>query len=139
MPGTETQPVIPSPDQARQEIFNNVYSSVFFQKLASHGFAPRTQDEASELLELSAKLATVAPAVKAASAPSAFNEASTALDSYLQSQGLDGRLKQAGLINRDNAAVKVARQLMADPAIFNAALVLKAAAASEIAAKIKTN
>jgi len=130
-----TAPQLPSPADAYNIVSDKVFNTVFFNKLASYGYAPRTPQEAASLLELHQKLETVNndPAVKAAEAAgNPYAVASKGLDSYLASKGLDGGIKQASVAQRDQELLQFTDQLMNDPDVYGAALTLKAAQAAEL-------
>lgn len=126
---------LPEPQQAYDHLFRNVHANVFFTKLASRGYYPQNEKEASDLLELAGKLrvANQNPRVKQASAPrSSFAGASADLDRLLGNMGVDTTKHAA---QEEEASIKAAAaQLLNDPAIYNSVLSLKAAEADQIAA-----
>jgi hypothetical protein len=130
---------LPNPEQAYNHLFDTVHGQVFFGKLAEAGFAPTTQKEAQDMLELAGKLrlAEEDPQVKqAAAAASPLSQAANALDGVLTQNGMDGQLKQAAAVEQDTALKQAVGHLLQDRDVYNSVLALKAAEAEQIAADI---
>lgn len=130
---------LPSPEDAYAHLFDQVHAQVFFTKVAQAGYAPRTEKEAADLLELAGKLRLVQedPAVKQASdASSPYAVASSALDRLLGQNGMDGSTKQAAAQEQEVALNQAVGMLAQDPNIYNSVLSLKAAEAQSIAQQL---
>jgi hypothetical protein len=126
------QATLPSPEDAYQHLLSDVHGQVFFGKLAQHGFTPKTEKEANDLLELAGKLRAVQedPRTKqAAEANSPYSQANAALD---QALGQSGFKKQASAQEQDLALDQAAQKAASDPDIYNSILSLKAAEAQGI-------
>ena len=127
---------LPDPQAAYSHLFGNVHAQTFFGRLAQGGYAPRSEKEAQDLLELSGKLRVVENQQKTASAGSnPYATASAALDKAAAARGITG-LNQARVQEHDVAVKQAAATLMADPGIYNAVLSLKAAEAEAVAAQL---
>ena len=122
---TQSQPTLPDPETAYNHLFSQVHANVFFNKLASHGYAPRNEKEAEELLTLAGKLRD-AEHTKAAqdNSQSPYALANSALDNVLGSPA------------RTVSHQKVAQELMQDPSIYDSVLSLKVAEAEQFAQQL---
>lgn len=114
-------------DQAYATIVAELAAPYFFEKLAAHGVAPRSQEEASEMWTLANKLHVLytAEQEKAAAAQvSGLSAANKQLDAVLAAAGFGGPVEKTAAFN--GAADVAAEQ----PSIANAVLTLQAAAAA---------
>jgi len=130
---------LPDPKTAYDTLFQNVHARAFFGRLAQHGFTPASEKQAQEYLDLAGKLRVVEqdPRVKAANdANDPIAEANAALSNVMARHGLDGGIKAAAANDAQVARRQAAIQLAQDPSIYNSALSLKAAEASQLAAQI---
>lgn len=127
-------PTLPDPDQALQTIVTGVYQQVFFDKLASYGREPSNAADANSMLEIAGKLRVVSqdPTIKAAASKSVYGQAKEALDKLASG----GRFKQAFAQEQEVAMRNAARQLAADPNLYNAVLSIKAAEANTAAQQL---
>jgi hypothetical protein len=114
-------------EQAYATIVAELAAPYFFEKLAAHGVAPRSEQEASEMWSIANKLHVLytAEQEKAAAAQvSGLSAASQQLDAVLAAAGLSGTVEKV-------AAFKGAADVAAEqPAIANAVLTLQAAASA---------
>ena len=121
------------PDSAYATVHHQVYSPVFFSKLAQDfGIKPGSEQEAMEMLTMAAQLreAHDAGQTKAASGGGTLlSAAHEHLNNALAQEGFDVAQPDDGLVEK--AAAEVAR----DPAIAHAVLSLQAGAASAMAAQ----
>ena len=116
-------------EQAYATIVAELAAPYFFEKLAAHGIAPRSEGEATEMWSAASKLHVLytAEQEKAAAAQTS-NLAATnqQLDAMLAAAGLGGTVEKA-------AAYGNAAHVAADhPAIAQAVLTLQAAAAAAL-------
>lgn len=135
----QAQGVLPDPKTAYDTLFQGVHTRAFFGRLAQHGFQPTSEKQAQEYLDLAGKLRLVDqdPRIKAAAdANDPIAEANAALSNVLARHGLDAGVKQAAAQEADIARRNIAAQLAKDPSIYNSALSLKAAEASQVAAQL---
>jgi hypothetical protein len=132
---------LPDPQTAYSNIFGGIYQQVFFHKMASHGYAPRTTAQAQHMLDVAAKLRTVdnSPAKAAADENDPFAIASRNLDVALGRAGLDGPIKAAEAQEAQLSIHKAAAQLAQDPTFYNSILSLKAAEAEQFMAQTGQN
>jgi hypothetical protein len=114
-------------EQAYATIVAELAAPYFFEKLAAHGVAPRSEQEASEMWSIANKLHVLytAEQEKAAAAQvSGLSAANQRLDAVLAAAGLSGPVEKV-------AAFKGAADVAAEqPAIANAVLTLQAAASA---------
>jgi len=116
---TNDSPQLPAAEAAFATIANRVHSAAFLAKLAELGHPAETEDEAMAQLELGFKLWAAEPAAgeKTATAGAGrYRGALEALDSVVDPQAV----KTAG----ENRARAEAFQMLQDPEIYSAALVL---------------
>lgn len=114
-------------EQAYATIVAELAAPYFFEKLAAHGVAPRTEKEAAEMWSLAGKLHVLytAEQEKAAAAQvSGLSAANEQLDAVLAAAGLGGSVEKSAAFN--GAADVAAEQ----PSIASAVLTLQAAAAA---------
>lgn len=116
-------------EQAYATIVTELAAPHFFEKLAAHGIAPRSESEAAEMWSAASKLHVLytAEQEKAAAAQvSSLNAANQQLDEMLAAAGLGGTgEKSAAFGNWANAASE-------KPEIAQAVLTLQAAAATAL-------
>lgn len=116
---------LPTPEQAYDTIFGRVYTQVFFNKIASAGYQPRTQDEVQHIFNTTRNLRRIEESAQ-------VKQASAQENPYFQmSQGLETVMQQYGLgqpnhQESDIDCKQAADYLMNDPEIYNAVLALKA-------------
>ena len=131
-----TQPLLPDPQTAYNHLFQGVHQQVFFGKLAAAGYQPENEQQAADLLKLAGTLRAVheEQAVKTASAAaSPYAAALTHLEGAAAQAGFAGA-KTASAREQEYAIKQAAADLMADPAMYNAVLALKAYDADQAAA-----
>jgi len=120
---------LPNPQDAYDQLFQNVHAEVFFGKLASYGIKATTQKEAADLLGLSQNLRQYDGAEKVAADSSRFGGAASALDNITTQPTTPARRHQA----QGQAIKQAASQLAQDPSIYNAVISLKAHEAAVLA------
>jgi hypothetical protein len=116
-------------DQAYGTIVAELAAPYFFEKLAAHGVAPRSEQEAAEMWELANKLHVLYTAEQeksAAAQVSGWANANAQLDQVLTATGR-GRQPATTKAASFNDVASVAAN---DPKIANAVLVLQAAASA---------
>lgn len=126
-----------------QEAFGNVFHGVhkraFFHRLAQHGHVPQSDQEAQELLDMGAKVATAStnPVLQQAAAKeSRFTKANAALNDALAERGLllPAQKQADGQSDLSLEAQAAAWELAQDSLLFKSAEVLQAERESEPAA-----
>jgi len=130
------QAALPDPQTAYQNVFDGVAQRVFFHKLAQLGHVPRTQKQASDLLDLAGKLRLVeeeAAVKQAEDAYDPFAAANSALDQVLAQAGF-GSVKAAAEQDELMSMKQAASIVMQDPLIYDSVLALKAHEADSYAA-----
>lgn len=118
---------------ARNVIMQKVAGEVFFNKLAAAGLAPSNEEEAGELLALSARLQQTKMAQQmgqASQTTSYIKHASQALDSVMQQAGVAPSPARQAAADFDKFASDVAAAAMRDPDIYNSVLACKVAQAA---------
>lgn len=110
---------MPTIEEAQLAVFDNVYKQLFFQKMASAGFAPQTEDQAAQLLDIAAELRHVAVAEQYKQAGDARDFLGGALHSLQAYTG-------TAPVEKTASYREVARNLASHPDYFNAMLALKA-------------
>lgn len=103
---------LPDPVQAYNHLFTNVHSRVFFDKLASAGLGPATEQEAHELLQLAGQLRTVSPVVEKQA--SRFSEAVQSLNTVASQVPA----------NQELAVKQAAVAVLQDPGVYQSLLSL---------------
>jgi hypothetical protein len=114
-------------EQAYATIVTELAAPHFFEKLAAHGIAPRSEGEAAEMWSAASKLHVLytAEQEKAAAAQvSSLNVANRQLDEVLAAAGLGGH------VEKSSAYAGAADVAAATPEIAQAVLTLQAAAAA---------
>lgn len=114
-------------EQAYATIVTELAAPHFFEKLAAHGIAPRSESEAAEMWSAASKLHVLytAEQEKAAAAQvSSLSAANKQLDEVLAAAGLGGHAEKS------SAYAGAADVAAATPAIAQAVLTLQAAAAA---------
>jgi hypothetical protein len=124
-------PTLPDPQTAINTLFNQVSSQVFFQKLASYGYAPRTPQEAHDMMELAGQLRLLdqEQAQKAAS-DNPYGRLVGELNSAMAQHGYRGA-QQAQVQEHELAVKSAASRLMQSPAIYNSVLSIEVARAMD--------
>jgi hypothetical protein len=116
-------------EQAYATIVTELAAPHFFEKLAAHGIAPRSESEAAEMWSAASKLHVLYTAEQekaAAAQASSLNVANQQLDEMLAAAGLGGTVdKSAGLDGSAKAASET-------PEIAQAVLMLQAATAAAL-------
>jgi hypothetical protein len=116
-------------EQAYATIVAELAAPYFFEKLAAHGIAPRTEGEAAEMWSAASKLHVLYTAEQEKAAAAQASELAATnqqLDAMLAAAGLGGTVEKA-------AAFGGAANVAADqPEIAQAVLVLQAAAATAL-------
>lgn len=119
-------------EQAYATVVSQIAAPYFFEKLAAHGIAPRSEDEAAEMWSAAHKLHVLYTAEQEKTAAAQVGELANV------NHQLDAALAAAGLAapagTADQAAVfKEAAAVAAEqPEIANAVLTLQAAAAAAL-------
>ncbi len=132
-------PALPDRQAALNNVFEGVHQRVFFNKLASFGYAPTNAQEAQSLLALAGRCDLMAQddAVKTAAASNdPFGAALASLDHVLGESGHPGFQKQAEQ-NELWAAQQTALELMDNNDLYNSMLVVKQAEAEQYAQQIQ--
>jgi hypothetical protein len=114
-------------EQAYATIVTELAAPHFFEKLAAHGIAPRSESEAAEMWSAASKLHVLytAEQEKAAAAQvSSLSAANQQLDEVLAAAGLGGR------VEKSSAYAGAANVAASQPEIAQAVLTLQAAAAA---------
>lgn len=125
----ESEATLPDPQVAYNTLFDGIHQQVFFNKLASHGYSPQNEKEATEMLELAGKLRFVEDEEeKIASDESRVSGASQALDNVLGIGGGQAKAQEEALAIKQAAAA-----IAEDPTFYNSVLSLKAAEAAAMA------
>jgi len=120
------QPNTVAPDAAYAHVHNQVYSPIFFEKLAQDfGIHPQSEDEAVQMLQMASQLreAHEAEQYKQASAQGSILDAA--------GQHLNQALGHPGSpapTQNDNLVKRAAANLARDPGLATAVLTLQAAA-----------
>lgn len=105
-------------EKAAEHVATNVYTAVFFEKLASLGITPSTQAEAEQLLQMG-------ELVRAHEQQ--HGQAKVASDNSQALANLNAQLANSLGLQFDNGSTKRAAALFAnDPATYNAVLSLRA-------------
>lgn len=130
---------IPDPQTGFNNLFEGVHQRVFFSKLASLGYAPQTEKQARDLLDVAGKLRLVSEeaAVKQASdSYDPFAAANSALDGVLGNSGFSSVQKAAA--DEEQIAIKnAAAQWAADPVIYNSVLAVRGHEAEQLAQQLR--
>lgn len=116
-------------EQAYATIVAELAAPYFFEKLAAHGIAPRTESEATEMWSAASKLHVLYTAEQEKAAAAQASELAATnqqLDEMLAAAGLGGTVEKAAAFN--GAASVAAEQ----PEIAQAVLTLQAAAAAAL-------
>ena len=125
-----SQNQLPSAEDAQDTLVRSVYAQVFFQKCAAAGLPARSEEEAGVMLEMAAKLRTISELDQVKSAAAADNP-------YMRmNANLDAVTGQYGLaapVNQQSLFKAAAAELAKDPAIYEAALAMKANEAAQLA------
>lgn len=121
---------LPNPQDAYNQLYQDVHAQVFMGKLASYGIQPTTEKEAADLFAIAGQLRHIDGPEKQAAAQSRFGGASDALGTIMN-QTPAGQQQSAA--SHQQAIKSAAAQLSQDPSIFNAVLSLKAAEAQVLA------
>jgi len=114
-------------EQAYATIVTELAAPRFFEKLAAHGIAPRSESEAAEMWSAASKLHVLytAEQEKAAAAQvSSLSAANQQLDEVLAAAGLGGH------VEKSSAYAGAANVAASQPEIAQAVLTLQAAAAA---------
>jgi hypothetical protein len=114
-------------EQAYATIVTELAAPRFFEKLAAHGIAPRSEGEAAEMWSAASKLHVLytAEQEKAAAAQvSSLSAANQQLDEVLAAAGLGGH------VEKSSAYAGAANVAASQPEIAQAVLTLQAAAAA---------
>jgi hypothetical protein len=119
-------------EQAYATVVSQIAAPYFFEKLAAHGIAPRSEDEAAEMWSAAHKLHVLYTAEQEKTAAAQAGELASVnsqLDAALAAAGLaaPGRAADTVAGFKEAAAVAAAR-----PEIANAVLTLQAAAAAAL-------
>ena len=120
----QNQVQLPDIDTAASILFDRARGAAFFNKLASLGYSPNSEDEAIEYLKLAARAREIEPQLKKAGAEgSLVKRANAALDSVMGTSPREGQ-------DHHKEVMKVASAMVEqDPDLFNAVLTLKSAEA----------
>ena len=116
-------------EQAYATIVAELAAPYFFEKLAAHGIAPRSEGEAAEMWSAASKLHVLYTAEQekvAVAQASSLNVANKQLDAMLAAAGLGGTVEKAAAFG---GAANVAANT---PEIAQAVLTLQAAAAAAL-------
>jgi len=127
---------LPSPEQATDILFGQIYRPAFLGRLESRGYSPRNEKEASDMLELAAKLqiAKEHEAEKvAADTGNFYAEANNALGYVLGVQVMPEQVKEAAAQDQMQSLNKIAADVMQDPDIFNSVLTQMSCEAGQFA------
>lgn len=125
------QNTLPDPQTAYDTLFSRVHAQVFFNKCASAGIVPQTQEQAQEMLNIAGKLRMVTQdaQVKAAAAvDDPFQQMSRSLDGVISEYGL----AQPSHLEVERGYKQAGDELANDPELYNAVLAMKAAEAAFI-------
>lgn len=119
---------LPDPQTAYNTLVRDVHAAVFFDRAGQRGRHPTTEKQASEMLQMGAKLATAFDLEKQANDADPFAQANRDLDSALAESGL-GNVKFAAA-EAEAGIDAMASQMMGRPDIYNSVLSMKAAEAA---------
>jgi|SRR5262245_7914803 len=136
-PVKQADNLLPDFDSAYATIFDGVHQQVFFQKLASFGRFPQSQEQAVVMLKLAGDLRSAEEELVA-------KQAADAADPYLAAlndlHGLAGGGGQPATATAELHAMKAAAdELAGDPTFYNAVLSLKAEEADRVARQLGYN
>jgi hypothetical protein len=121
---------LPDPQDAYNQLYQDVHAEVFLGKLASYGIQPTTEKEAADLFAIAGQLRHVDGPEKQAADQSRFGGASQALGTIMNQTPAG----QQQAVAAEQQAIKAAvDQLSQDPSIYNAVISLKAAEAATLA------
>lgn len=129
---TQTQPTLPDPQTAYDTVLQDVHARIFFNKCASAGFAPRSQEEAQAMLDTAGRLRQLnAVAREKAGSDSPYLQMNRALTETMAKQGFD----HAALPHEEvEHSYKEAAAFFAnDPNLYNSVLALKVDEAEQTA------
>jgi len=121
---------LPDPQDAYNQLYQDVHAEVFLGKLASHGIQPTTEKEAADLFAIAGQLRHVDGPEKQAADQSRFGGAADALGTIINQTPAG---QQQSAVAHQQAVKQAAYQLSQDPSIYNAVLSLKVAEASVLA------
>lgn len=121
---------LPNPQDAYNQLYQDVHAQVFMGKLASYGIQPTTEKEAADLFAIAGQLRHIDGPEKQAADQSRFGGASSALGTIMNQTPAG---QQQAAASHQQAIKSAAAQLAQDPSIFNAVLSLKAAEAQVLA------
>jgi hypothetical protein len=116
-------------EQAYATIVTELAAPHFFEKLAAHGIAPRSEGEAAEMWSAASKLHVLYTAEQekaAAAQASSLNVANQQLDEMLAAAGLGGTFDKSAALDGS------ARAASETPEIAQAVLMLQAATAAAL-------
>lgn len=133
------QPEMMNVEEAGAMLLDSVDAPVFFNKLAQLGHAPKSEEEAVEMLKLGIRLQAMAPQLqKKAASTSLASRANQALDSACAKHGIeDPYLKQAEQQKGQQYLDLAVQAVQQRPELYWAELSCKAAEASLYAQEIK--
>jgi hypothetical protein len=125
-------------DEAYQRVFHGVHKRAFLHRLGQHGIVPQTEKEASDLLEIGAKVVLASgnqSLQQAAAEDSRFTKANEALDTALSELGVpdqNATQKQANGLSQEAEAA--AWDLAKEPELYASVEVLKQAQEEQVVA-----
>ena len=121
---------LPDPQDAYNQLYQDVHAQVFLGKLASYGIQPTTEKEAADLFAIAGQLRDIDGPEKQAAAQSRFGGASDALGTIMNQTPAG---QQQAAASRQQRIKQAAYELSQDSSIYNAVISLKAAEASVLA------
>jgi hypothetical protein len=110
-------------------VLNDVYTHVYFSKLAELGHVPKDQNEALAMLKVGFDIDQIESELS--QEENVYTKSAEAL-AQLQGEAPEADLATAALAVDANDTVKTAAALLSDPAVYEAALLLRLAHQGQI-------
>lgn len=126
---------LPTPQEAYNTLLEDVHNRIFFHKLASVGRTPRTTQEAEFMLQTAFKLRGAEKAAE--ETDSVYGRMYRQLSEVVDGPTAQQAAKQATTKLADDSMWEAAGEAMQLPAVYDAALALKAAEAADIENQLK--